>query len=371
MTTSIDVIIPSYRLIAATLLPILKLEKPAGVEVRFYIIADNPAISVDKTILDIIDDRNVFLLINPVNMGASATRNRGIEAGKGSWLLFLDDDIDVPPNLLQTYANAAIAHPNEPGFIGVVDMPPAPTLFADAVQTNGSMGVFTVARQKDSFAWGATANIMVSRQAVGEVRFSDDYPKSGGGEEVEFFLRVRERNDFTNYRSLPDAAVTHPWWGNGKTDLLRFFRYGQGNSFLAARNKIYRWYDFLNTPETLLIAFVALIASLHSRIHTSVFAFFAASVIIEYIVTVTRVYRINRKVSPVLAWYVMLLRNVYEAGILYGNLKRRRLAGFGERFNYEGAVKQHNFRLNRFKIIKLALYIIAVVLTWKCVYTSR
>jgi len=67
----------------------------------------------------------------------------------------------------------------------------------------------------------------------------------------------------------------------------------------------------------------------------------------------------------------MLLRNVYEAGILYGNLKRRRLAGFGERFNYEGAVKQHNFRLNRFKIIKLALYIIAVVLTWKCVYTSR
>jgi GT2 family glycosyltransferase len=370
MAVSIDVIIPSYRLDPGTLLPILNLHRPANAIVKFYLVADNPSIKPDAAILDLVDNQTFFLLINEKNIGASATRNRGMKAGQADWILFLDDDISVQNDLLTTYVDAIQQWPNEMGFIGVVLMPPEPTMFAKAVSANGSMGIFTVAQQKSDFAWGATANIMVNRKAVGNVRFSDAYPKTGGGEEVEFFLRVRELNNYKNYKSLPDAEVTHPWWGNGKTDFLRFYRYGKGNSYLAQRNKAYRWYDFLNTPETLLIALIALICTLHQRAHLAVFFFIIATVIIEYITTIARVQRGTKKIAPLLSVYVMLLRNIYETGILFGNLSRWRLQGIGERFNYEGSTKQHHFRTNRFKIIKLVLYAIALFLIYRFVYTS-
>ncbi|RYU87362.1 glycosyltransferase [Mucilaginibacter terrigena] len=294
MAVSIDVIIPSFRLNPATLLPILNLYRPVNT-IKFYLVADNPSIKPDAAILNLIDNITVFLLINETNKGASETRNRGIEAGQGDWILFLDDDIDVPADLLSVYYNAITARPDETGFIGVVNMPPEPTLFAKAVSANGSMGIFTVAQQKPDFAWGATANIMVNREAVGNVRFADAYPKTGGGEEVEFFLRVREKNNFRNYNSLPAAAVIHPWWGNGKTDFLRFYRYGKGNSYLAQRNPAYRWYDFLNTPETLLITVITLVCTMHQRLHLAVFFFFITTIIIEYIVNIVRVHRSTKK----------------------------------------------------------------------------
>lgn len=362
MSVSIDVIIPSFRLSADTLLPILQMARPADAVITFYLVADNPDLQPEDAVLNMVDDQTIHLLINPQNKGASFTRNRGIEAGHADWLLFLDDDIDVPSNLLQTYVDAARQAPDEIGFIGVVQMPPPPTLFSEAVEANGSMGIFTIAQKQPDAAWGATANIMVRRRAVGDVRFSDDYPKSGGGEEVEFFLRVRQQNYFKNYKSLPAAQVTHPWWHNGKTDFTRFYRYGKGNSFLAQRNIAYRWYDLLNTPETLLLTFILLIATLHQWAHQAVFAFFVATLVIEYIISIMRVQRSTKKIAPVLSLYVMLLRNVYEAGILFGNLKRGRLAGFGERFNYDGSTKLRHFRFNRFKIVKLVLYAIALLL---------
>ncbi|RYU87363.1 hypothetical protein EWM62_16780 [Mucilaginibacter terrigena] len=66
----------------------------------------------------------------------------------------------------------------------------------------------------------------------------------------------------------------------------------------------------------------------------------------------------------------MLLRNVYESGILLGNLSRGRLQGIGERFNYEGGTRQQHFRLNRFKIIKLLLYAISLYIIYRFAYTS-
>lgn len=370
MSASIDVVIPSYRLTPATLLPILQLQHPPDTLVRFYVVADNPAVQPDARLLELVNGQTVSLLINERNLGTSATRNRGIEAGTGDWILFLDDDIDVPANLLDTYASAIAHHKDEIGFIGVVKMPPPPTPFARAVAANGSMGIFTVAEQKPSFAWGASANFMVKRAAVGDVRFSDAYPRFGGGEEVEFFLRVREQNNYRNYMSLPAATVVHPWWGGGKQDLTRFYRYGKGNSWLAARNPAYKWYDFLNMSETLMVTLLVLIGTIGQPVHAAVAYFAAATILIEYVTTIFRVQRTEKKVDFGLAWEVILLRNVYEAGILFGNLGRGRLQGIGERFNYEGGTKNHSFRTNRFKIIKLLLYAVAVYLIWQFAYAS-
>lgn len=353
---TIDVVIPSFRLNPATLLPILKLPKPAGVQIKFYLIADNPSITPHPSILELIDNENYFLIINPVNKGASITRNIGIESGQGSWILFLDDDIDVLPNLLSVYADAVQLYPTEIGFIGMVTLPNINTPFARAVDANGLLSMFSIAKTEQSYSWGVTANFMISREAVGNVRFADVYPKTGGGEDVEFFIRVREQHNFKNYKSLPEANVTHPWWNEGKSDFMRFYRYGLGNSFLPPRNKAYRWYDLLNTSETLLVCCIALVVTLC----TAILYFMLATLVIEYVISVLRVQRGIKKINFMLSGYVALLRNVYEAGILVGNISRGRVQGIGERFNYEGRVNNSNFRLNRFKIIKLVLYAITI-----------
>lgn len=365
MSIGIDVVIPSFRLSPATLLPILNLKRPAIAEIHFYLIADNPDIIIDISIQKLVDNNTVTLLINEQNMGASATRNRGIEAGKSEWILFLDDDIEVTPDILFTYVQAVEEYPNETGFIGLVNMPLPPTPFAKAVDADGSISIFNAARNNESYPWGATANIMIKRSAVGDVRFSSAYPKKGGGEEVDFFLRVRQLNGFKNYKCLPAAQVEHPWWKNGQTDYARFYRLGIGNSHLAKRNPQYKWYDFLNTSEMLLItvltAFAAFAVNYNFIIYIMYFALI--TIITEYIVNIVRLHRKIHKIELITAFNVMLIRNTCEFGILAGNMFRFRLTGIGERFNYDGTIaKSKIFRLNRYKIIKLIIYTTAIIL---------
>jgi glycosyltransferase involved in cell wall biosynthesis len=363
MQLSIDVVIPSYRLLKETLLPILHLQYPQDVTVGFYLIADNPVIIPDPEITTLVDNQKIFLLINAENMGASKTRNAGIDAGKGDWILFLDDDIEVSPNLLFAYADAIRQNPGEIGFIGLIDMPPPPTRFAEAVNINGSMSIFAIAKNKESFAWGATANIMVNRKAIGNIRFSDAYPKTGGGEEVEFFFRVRALHHFKNYKCVAAAQATHPWWAHGKADFLRFYRYGKGNSFLPQRNPQYLAYDFLNLPETLFISLLIYLVFIIVGINFCrlVSCFVALAIVLDYLVNVLRVYKTTKKLNLLLSVYVMGLRFSIESGQLLANLSRFRLAGIGERFQYNGQIKKAHFVLNTYKIIKLVVYLAAII----------
>ena len=93
--TSIDVVIPSYRLKEKYLLPILQMEVPEGAEVHYIIVADNPEVKSPKRLLEKVDGERVKLIINPQNLGASESRNVGIENSTADWVLFLDDDAQL------------------------------------------------------------------------------------------------------------------------------------------------------------------------------------------------------------------------------------------------------------------------------------
>lgn len=364
MPVTIDIVIPSYRLNENYILPILRLERPQQVDFKFYLIADNPEIVPGKLIAELVDNKHIFLLINKTNLGAALTRNEGIEAGNGDWILFLDDDVSIDANLLFAYADAVEKYPDETGFIGVVHMPEPMNLFTKIVELSDSLKIFRVANEKSDSPWGATANIMVSRKAIGTNRFSDKFPKTGGGEEVDFFLRVRDDHAGNNYKCLPSASVTHPWWNNGRTGFKRFYKYGIGNSFLGERNPQYAWYDFLNTTETLMFLIVAVVLTglFNLQLLDMAVGLIAYTVLIEYLVNILRLYKNEGKIYFIEAFGVMLLRNIYESGILMGNLSRLRLHGIGERFNYDGSTKKTHFRFNRYKIIKLVLYAIFIFL---------
>ena len=363
MPISIDVVIPSFRLEEKYILSILQLNMPDSAAVKFYLVADNPKLAISSSILTLVDNKKIFLTINQQNIGAALTRNAGIDQGKGDWILFLDDDIAVKPDLLNTYIDAIANYPDEVGFIGLVKFTDPSTLFDKAVKASGSIDIFNIADRKASFAWGATANIMVNRAAIGEIRFDKGFPKSGGAEDIDFFLKVRERNQFKNYRSLPLAEVEHPWWNAGKPNFKRSFRYGKGSSLLFKKDPDYTYYDFLNTSETLLVILIALLITLFTSIIWFHFLilFLTGVLIIEFIANIVQSVKRQAGLNLLVVFYLVLLRLAFQLGLLFNNLLTGRFNAFGMRFNDDGSFKKNHFyRLNSYKMTKWILYPILI-----------
>ncbi len=341
------------------LLPILNLEKPADAQIRFFLICDNPVAELTGALKEVCERPDIQFLKNEVNLGVSATRNRGIDHSSADWILFLDDDIIPSPDILIQYTNGIRNNPGEIGFIGPVDLPAPTHAFNKAVIANGSMDIFGIARKRDGFAWGATANIMFNRKAVGSLRFSAVYPKMGGGEDVDFSYHLRDRNQRKRIKCLPEAAVTHPWWGNEKPVWSRPFRYGIGNSYLAGQHPSYAYYDFLSTPETLLICLVVMPILVLSGIvgWAACLWFLAGILLIEAIATSIQLIKRSRKSSPSVLGYGIALRFIYELGMLQGSLSRGRLDEIGLRFNFEGKTNNPPFyHSNTRRLVKWILY---------------
>lgn len=363
MKISIDVVIPSFRLQEDYIIPLLTLKVPQNTQVHYYLVVDNPKLAIPPSIQHFALGADVTLLVNHENVGVAHTRNRGIDAGTGDWILFLDDDIKTSPELLLQYEEAIRTYVNEIGFIGYVAFPPAETAFAKAIIASGSMDIFSVALRKKHFAWGATANIMLKRSAIGTTRFSDAFPKKGGGEDVDFFLFTRKRNDRKDLKTLPEARVNHPWWQDGKANFERPFRYGKGNSLLGTRHRENTYYDFLNTPETLLAGVLLLMVFLFFKpgLVYAMILFLAGVLIIEMVANFVQVYKRAKTVNPVITFYVFLLRFCQEAGVLWGKITRGRFWRIGERFHDDAKTKRINFfRLNSYKITKIVLYFLLI-----------
>src|SRR6185437_14578177 len=103
----------------------------------FYIISDNPQISLSNQINDLWNRDDVHLIVNTRNLGFSLTRNKGIDAGTGAWILLLDDDIIPNANLLHAYSKSITEHPEALGFVGVTNFPPVINSVTKALQING------------------------------------------------------------------------------------------------------------------------------------------------------------------------------------------------------------------------------------------
>jgi GT2 family glycosyltransferase len=365
MKISIDVVIPSYRLDEKYILPLLHLQKPANADVKYYLVADNPAITPAPAIRSLVDNEHVFLQINPQNLGSGLTRNNGLEMGSGDWVLFLDDDVVAKPRLLEVYTEAIMQYPEEIGFIGLVNLPPPRTAYTRALQVSGALDIFSIAAEKPSFAWGATANMMIRRTAIGDVRFTGEIPRTGGGEEVDFFMKIRAQNGYRNYKTLPEAAVEHPWWNNERPNLRKQFLYGKGNSYLPDLNPQHAYYDFFNTPETLLIAGIIALVLLFtgSSWALPVLVFIAGVLLIEIIASGIQTMKRYATGNVMVIWYVMALRLAHETGVLWGKLLRGRITKIGQRYHDNGVInKVYFYRTNTYKIVKWILYPLLVFL---------
>lgn len=359
---AIDIVIPSFRLDEHILLGIFTIDRPADFKLNFYLIADNPELTIPASIVHLAESGQVNLIINPVNIGFSETRNKGIRLGSSKWVLLLDDDIVPEKDLVTAYTEAIKIHPQAIGFAGVTNFPEPFNRVTTAMEMHGMTGHFKLANKEEELTWVPTANVMLNRDKMDPALFNENLKK--GGEDIEFLVRnvalYKEK-----YRAVPSAIVTHPWWNEGTLQTGRLFRYGAGAAQIAPLPSInsYTYHDFTNTAETLLlliISFPILTLFYSWQVPVALILIILAA---EFLTNLFKGYYLSKKFSFSLAANLLWMKNCYELGYLAENLSKGRISGFAERIDM-GFSKKHPswFRLNKWKILKICLILIGLIL---------
>jgi hypothetical protein len=92
-------------------------------------------------------------------------------------------------------------------------------------------------RLKDDLPWGVTANLIV-RRVKDDISFDLVFPKTGGGEDIDFCIRKRDwfvHRGLQGLKPAPKVIVTHPWWNEGRRSYRHFFMWAKGDGNLASK----------------------------------------------------------------------------------------------------------------------------------------
>ena len=338
---TLDVIIPSFRIDNDALNRILQLPHSPALHVTFCIVMDNPnaatALSLTAT-----PSAEVLIVKNTANLGAPMSRNVGTAATHSDWILFLDDDIVPQDDTLFAFEQFIEKHGSDyMGAIGLTKFPVTVNSFTRGIRASDILTFFEIAEWYRTLKWGVTANVLIKRSAIGEQRFSSDFPKNGGGEDIDFFLRCGPKNG-RKFLCLSEAKVHHDWWYGGQRAYMRFFRWAFGDSLLPGRFPEYRFWNFPNIAEMMFLWVLAMPVCLYARlpfVALAPLAFLLADVAVENIKLIAR----KRIWNPIIALEVSLIRGANDCGRCFGNLSRGRVWFVGERFDYfcDGKHIQH------------------------------
>jgi glycosyltransferase involved in cell wall biosynthesis len=362
LKNSIDVIIPSYRLDADFLIPILSLKKPDNWNVNYIIIADNPMLEIPKELDTFVECGILTIVNNQKNIGTSESRNKGIELAQSEWILFLDDDIIPNNDLFFQYINEINDNSNPfHGFVGVTRFPKAVNSFTKGIIESDILTFFSLAESYKEMAWGVTANLMVKRSAIGNFRFSNDFPKFGGGEDIDICLDIVSKVNH-NFKTASQAVVNHPWWNNRIIAYKRFFRWAFGDSQLPERHPEFRYYNFPNIMESLFIVTVlGTVFYIFTNRSTIYLPLISGVIFGEVLGEWVKLSITKRKISIITACESALIRASNDLGRLIGNLTRRQLNCFFQRFDYFCDGKHIKFE-KKWGFIKFSLYILFILI---------
>lgn len=366
MTFSIDVVIPSFRLNADILKKILDLTAPPDVNLQFIIVADNPEIDVPEEIKACSKNKALKILINEINLGFSATRNRGIDESKSDWILLLDDDIDPDQHLIVKYSEAVKLHPDAIGFIGTTYMPAPFNVVTTALHIYGITGHFTSATREKEMVWAPTANILLNKKKLAARRFNEIL--KNGGEDIELLSRNAMENGAT-YFPVPEAFVVHPWWNNGKSQVKKMFNYGKASTDVLRFGHIkrYAFLDFTNTSESLCLLFLfAVLQSLIMGPDIHLYLLLTWLIIFsEFLICVIKAAFALKKISLSVSFQLFLHKLAYETGAVLQAIRTGKITAFSRRVDL--SFRKPNpppFRLNRWKIIKMLMILFGLIIDY-------
>jgi GT2 family glycosyltransferase len=146
------------------------------------------------------EDRRLRVISHPVNRGVAAARNTGVEATKGAWVLFGEDDCRFPVDYASTLRAEAERH--EADIVGApllhtgAQEAQVPQIAAAAPRRERpsmeEVGVFPSAAIETPFL---TALSLVRKSVFERVRFHEVFAVNGYREETDFFVQAA-RADF-------------------------------------------------------------------------------------------------------------------------------------------------------------------------------
>jgi glycosyltransferase involved in cell wall biosynthesis len=168
----------------------------------------------------------------PAQQSSYHARNRGAERGDAPWILFIDADVDPPPDLLDRYFESQPG--DEVGVLagGVEDAPltPEPTRAERYAVRAEQMSQENTLRA-GPWAYAQTANAAVRRTAFEQVGGFAEGIRSGGDADLCFRLRAAG----WELASRPGARVVHHNRASTSAFLRQKARHGAGAAWLDSR----------------------------------------------------------------------------------------------------------------------------------------
>lgn len=363
----VDVIVPSYRVDVAILKRICTMQVPSNWRTRFIFVVDNPDrlqdlgyasdIELEAYLRHHAGGADVMVRANDCNLGASATRNAGLQLTAAEWVLFLDDDVHVEQNLLLRYAQRlddVMADEAQAqrlcGLIGLVRFPRKGASWRQqGILASHLAFAFEVAvfEGYSNPAWGVTANILIRR--LPKVLFDLMYAKTGGGEDIDFCLRLtKAAGPGSTFLTAPGAEARHEFWEN---PWAHFKGWGRGDGALFDRFPSLSYRAFFNFVECMAFALpVAVVAFLLSAsvVFAAATATFFLAPVAEWIRRLLALdslaYRCQVSGVPfqiaslgrivVVAALSVFYESAVESGRLIGHIRRGQWHNIGRRFDW-------------------------------------
>lgn len=149
---------------------------------------------------------NLVVVAPPQNVGRARARNLGVQAASGKWVLFLDDDIIAPPDLLEAHLNLLASHPGW-GTIGRVVTDPD-IIDGPLFHYLDSRGVGRAGSGQAPARFFVTQNAAVPRQAFLDVGGFDPSFGLYGFEDMEVAFRLEDRAG-VRFLALNSPAPRH------------------------------------------------------------------------------------------------------------------------------------------------------------------
>ena len=364
-TIQLDIVIPSFRADVAVLNSIRSLSVPENMIRKIIVVLDDPFHPLPRELQDWSAFDDLTIIRNEVNLGASGARNRGIDAALSDWILFLDDDIYPEPDLLQVYAKSIEEKGREvPGFVGITRLPETVSSFTKGIVASDILTFFDLAEHRDNMPWGVTANLLIRRDAIGNHRFKSIFPKSGGGEDIDFCLEIV--NSFgKNFSTEPNAVVHHPWWNNSSRTYRRFFRWAYGDSNLPALHPKHRWRNLPNTAELLTLCLLSVIpfSIMYESSPKLMILFISGVVLGDFFSEWIRLILVKSITNPITAIESSCVRFSNDLGRITAVLQSMRLWRLTERFDY-AATGEWIWGERRLALLKLTCQTSFFALFW-------
>jgi hypothetical protein len=260
----------------------------------------------------------------------SAARNPLVERARGELLLFLDDDVTAPSDLLRRLADTATQHPEASVFGGPNETPPASSRFqvVQGAVLSSVLGAGPVSRRYGARhpgpadeRWFTLCNLAVRRRVM--VPFASNLVCA---EENALLYELRRRRERMRYE--PTLRVFHVRRPDPRAFAAQMLKYGRGRGQLLARRPSSARAAYL--APTLFLLYLALTPAaipLGSRVgDIAVWSAMAPLALYAVLMALTAL-RIgwtlrSLRAVPTAAVLIPVVHLCYGAGVLKGMLVR-------------------------------------------------